>query len=47
MKKSLMNKSTLKILSLLIAILIWVVVKNVQDPHAGKGDYQDTGHHCE
>lgn len=32
MKKSLMNKSTLKILSLLIAILIWVVVKNVQDP---------------
>lgn len=31
MKKSLMNKSTLKILSLLIAILIWVVVKNVQD----------------
>lgn len=27
-----MNKSTLKILSLLIAILIWVVVKNVQDP---------------
>lgn len=32
MKKSLMNKSTLKILSLLIAIVIWVVVKNVQDP---------------
>lgn len=32
MKKSLMNKSTLKILSLLIAVLIWVVVKNVQDP---------------
>lgn len=32
MKKRLMNKSTLKILSLLIAILIWVVVKNVQDP---------------
>lgn len=32
MKKSLMNKSTLKILSLLIAILIWIVVKNVQDP---------------
>ena len=32
MKKSLMNKSTLKILSLLIAILIWVEVKNVQDP---------------
>ncbi len=32
MKKSLMNKFTLKILSLLIAMLIWLLVVNVQDP---------------
>lgn len=32
MKKSLMNKFTLKILSLFIAVLIWLIVKNVQDP---------------
>ena len=47
MKKSLMNKSTLKILSLLIAILIWGRRGKCTGPHAGKGDYQDTGHHCE
>ena len=32
MKKSLMNKFTLKILSLAIAVLIWLIVRNVQDP---------------
>ena len=32
MKKSLMNKFTLKILSLLIAILIWLLVMNIETP---------------
>lgn len=32
MKKSPMNKFTLKILSLAIAVLIWLIVRNVQDP---------------
>lgn len=32
MKKSLMNKFALKILSLAIAVLIWLIVRNVQDP---------------
>ena len=32
MKKSLMNKFTLKILSLLIAILIWLLVMNIENP---------------
>lgn len=32
MKKSLMNRFTLKILSLAIAVLIWLIVRNVQDP---------------
>lgn len=32
MKKSLINKFTLKILSLAIAVLIWLIVRNVQDP---------------
>lgn len=32
MKKSMMNKFTLKILSLAIAVLIWLIVRNVQDP---------------
>lgn len=32
MKKSLMNKFTLKILSLAFAVLIWLIVRNVQDP---------------
>ena len=32
MKKSLMNKFTLNILSLAIAVLIWLIVRNVQDP---------------
>lgn len=32
MKKSLINKFTLKIISLAIAVLIWLIVRNVQDP---------------
>lgn len=32
MKKNLMNKFTLKILSVLIAILIWLVIGNLQNP---------------
>lgn len=32
MRKSLMNKTTLKILSLLIAVLTWLMVLNIQDP---------------
>lgn len=32
MKKSLMNKFTLKILSLLIAIFIWLIVMNIENP---------------
>lgn len=32
MKKNMINKFTLKILSLIIAILIWLLVRNVDDP---------------
>lgn len=32
MKKNIINKFTLKILSLIIAILIWLLVRNVDDP---------------
>ena len=32
MKKNLMNKFTLKILSLAVAILIWLLVINIEDP---------------
>ena len=32
MKKNMLNKFTLKILSLIIAILIWLLVRNVDDP---------------
>ncbi|HIX28780.1 MAG TPA: hypothetical protein H9858_03690 [Candidatus Blautia stercoravium] len=32
MKKSLINKFTLKIISLAIAVFIWLLVRNVQDP---------------
>lgn len=32
MKKNMINKFTLKVLSLIIAILIWILVRNVDDP---------------
>ena len=32
MKKNMINKFTLKVLSLIIAILIWLLVRNVDDP---------------
>lgn len=32
MKKNLMNKTTLKILSLVIAVFIWLLVRNIDDP---------------
>ena len=32
MKKNLMNKLTLRILSLFIAIFIWLLVVNIEDP---------------
>lgn len=39
MQKSLMNKFTLKILSLVIAILLWLLIRNVQNPVISKYFY--------
>ena len=47
MKKSLMNKFTLKILSLFIAVLIGLLSKNVQDPMIGQNLLRDSGNHCQ
>ncbi len=40
MKKNMINKFTLKILSLIIAVLIWLLVRNVDDPIIVKSFYE-------
>lgn len=40
MKKNMINKFTLKILSLIIAVLIWLLVRNVDDPIMVKSFYE-------
>ncbi len=40
MKKNMINKFTLKILSLIIAVLIWLLVRNVDDPIIVRSFYE-------
>lgn len=46
MRKNLMNKFTLRILSLFIAIFIWLLVVNIEDPVRTNYNYRCTGYIC-
>ena len=46
MKKMLTNNLTLKLLSVVAAIMLWLVVMNIDDPYT-QGFFTGSGHHAQ